>query len=154
MPEKTSPHISTENIDNANRYTDNLAISVYPPTHKKEKPPSKYRKLINWTIGSAVLAAIYAHFIWATWYFIEKTESTLDSTTCTGYGFWMIVFIFINFGVAYKFVLKKYLIPPIERYMWPLCSKKYHMLPPDFLLYFSWLFLSSSLLTLVMTGGD
>ncbi|XP_063923916.1 sodium/nucleoside cotransporter 2-like isoform X2 [Zophobas morio] len=131
MPEKTSPHILTENNSNANGYTDNLAISGYPPTHKKEKPPSKYRKLVNWTIGSAVLAAIYAHFIWATWYFIEKTEATLDSTTCTGYGFWMIVFIFINFGVAYKFVLKKYLIAPIERYMWKPCAALFKKVPDD-----------------------
>ncbi|KAJ3652470.1 hypothetical protein Zmor_018431 [Zophobas morio] len=129
MSEKTGPHASTENIINANGSSDDLAVPVYVPTPKNAKPPSKYRKIINWTIASAVLAAIYAHFIWATWYFIEKTEGTLDSTTCTGYGFWMILFIFINFGVAYKFVLKKYCIPPIERYVWKPCAALFKKVP-------------------------
>ena len=61
--------------------------------------------------------------------FRALVEGTLDSTTCTGYGFWMILFIFINFGVAYKFVLKKYCIPPIERYVWKPCAALFKKVP-------------------------
>jgi pyrimidine nucleoside transport protein len=99
MPE----YSSTENI-------------VAPATAQFASPQSKNQKndIIKRTIQGVIVALIYAHFAWATYYFVEKTDDTLDATTCTGYGFWMILFIFINYGLLHSFVLKKYCFPHLS----------------------------------------
>ncbi|KAK5638673.1 hypothetical protein RI129_012968 [Pyrocoelia pectoralis] len=52
-----------------------------------------------------------AYFAWATYYFNEFSSDSLSSTTCTGYGLLMILFILIYFGVAYYLIIKPYIIP-------------------------------------------
>ncbi|KAB0791711.1 hypothetical protein PPYR_03511 [Photinus pyralis] len=50
--------------------------------------------------------ALVSYFALATYYFIEFSNDTLESTTCTGYGFLMIIFILVYFGVAYSLIIK------------------------------------------------
>ncbi|XP_031329881.1 solute carrier family 28 member 3-like isoform X2 [Photinus pyralis] len=55
--------------------------------------------------------ALVGYFAWATYYFVEFSNDTLASTTCTGYGFLMIIFVLVYFGVAYSLIIK----PVIKR---------------------------------------
>ncbi|XP_971690.2 solute carrier family 28 member 3 [Tribolium castaneum] len=100
------------------------------------KTKGKHTKIVNLMIKLAVFVLINAHFIWASYYFINNTSDTLDSTTCSGYGLWIIVFIFIYFLTLYSLLLKPYILPlidtkklaplfkPINRIPhWPLVSR-------------------------------
>ncbi|EFA05195.1 Sodium/nucleoside cotransporter 2-like Protein [Tribolium castaneum] len=100
------------------------------------KTKRKHTKIVNLMIKLAVFVLINAHFIWASYYFINNTSDTLDSTTCSGYGLWIIVFIFIYFLTLYSLLLKPYILPlidtkklaplfkPINRIPhWPLVSR-------------------------------
>ncbi|XP_031330960.1 solute carrier family 28 member 3-like isoform X2 [Photinus pyralis] len=51
------------------------------------------------------------YFAWATHYFVNFSSDSLASTTCTGYGLLMIIFILVYFMVAYYLIIKPFLLP-------------------------------------------
>ncbi|XP_044260564.1 sodium/nucleoside cotransporter 2-like [Tribolium madens] len=119
---------STQNIVNSH--------SLETVENGAPKTKQKHKKFVNLLIKLAVLLILKAHFIWATIYFVTNSDDTLDSTTCTGYGFWMIIYIFIYFIIFYNVLLKPYIIPFISnltsKYLspqlkkipfWPLVSR-------------------------------
>ncbi|KAF2904936.1 hypothetical protein ILUMI_01239 [Ignelater luminosus] len=67
---------------------------------------------------------LIGYFSWATYYFLEYSDSTLDTTTCSGYGFLMILFIFINFGIIYYWLIKPFVIPIFNNLLWKPLSKE------------------------------
>ncbi|RZC34586.1 solute carrier family 28 member 3 [Asbolus verrucosus] len=110
-----SEYTSTENIIKEN--VENLQIEDGRILENKQRKKSS-RYWINLALKLITIGLIWAHFIWATYYFIDKTSDTLEATTCTGYGFWMILFIFIHFGIMYKLALKPYVMPKFRKYVW------------------------------------
>ncbi|KAK9754110.1 Na+ dependent nucleoside transporter N-terminus [Popillia japonica] len=70
-----------------------------------------------------------SHFIWATYYFIDQTDETINNTIllndetinntmCHGYGFLMLLYMVITYGFTYVWCLKPYVIKPIGKYIW------------------------------------
>lgn len=56
------------------------------------------------------------------------SDSSFDSTTCSGYGFITILYVFITYGLLYKYLVKPYLLGAIKVYIWsPVVSVLYRI---------------------------
>ncbi|KAI4454725.1 sodium/nucleoside cotransporter [Holotrichia oblita] len=64
-------------------------------------------------LKATVFLMFTAHFIWATYYFIDQTDETINNTMCHGYGFLLLLYIAITYGFTYTWCLKPYVIKPI-----------------------------------------
>ncbi|GJQ81924.1 hypothetical protein Trydic_g20392 [Trypoxylus dichotomus] len=62
--------------------------------------------------------AITAHFIWATYYFIDQTNETINNTMCHGYGFLLLLYLIVTYGFTYTWCLKPYVFRPFGKLVW------------------------------------
>lgn len=46
-------------------------------------------------------------------------DETLGSTACSGFGFYLLLFVIVNFGIAYKLVLKSFFFVPLIKALTP-----------------------------------
>ncbi|CAH1099493.1 unnamed protein product [Psylliodes chrysocephalus] len=116
---------STEVIVN-----DNEKDSV-PNETKKSKNGLKHilnlpKAQRTYLTSSLVFAAFTSFFAWATYYYIQETDSgwePLRATTCNGYGFLLILYCFFIFGYINVYILKPIVYPAYKSFHEPTVSK-------------------------------
>ncbi|XP_017778554.1 PREDICTED: sodium/nucleoside cotransporter 2 [Nicrophorus vespilloides] len=91
--------------------TSDILVDLQVETSSRSQKIQKF-------VPFVVLAVITAHFAWATQYFIVETDDVLRHTCCDGYGFLMILYIFIAFGYSYAYLIKPYMLGPVSRCLW------------------------------------
>lgn len=89
---------------------DEMQLQELPTTDPdlvKKSPKSQY---ISWCIQATIFILLTVHFGFATKYFLDSDQE-FKHTQCTGYGFLMILDIFILYGFSYKYLISPYCIP-------------------------------------------
>lgn len=78
----------------------------------------KFCKHSNFILKFGFIGIIYSYFAWATYYQITVTKLPITQTACSGYGFLVILFSFITFGIFYSHFLKANVVPAINEHIW------------------------------------
>lgn len=83
-----------------------------PDSVKKSSTASRY---ISAGIQVTLIVLLIVHLGFSTKYFIDNSDESVGETTCTGYGFLIILDAFILYGFAYKYVIRPYCLPVVNQ---------------------------------------
>ncbi|KAL3271112.1 hypothetical protein HHI36_021607 [Cryptolaemus montrouzieri] len=65
-----------------------------------------------------VLTILIGYFLWATYYQVFLLETSLNASLCTGYGFLIILYCLIIYGISYNYLLKPRVLPKVDKHLW------------------------------------
>lgn len=114
---------STENIIKDEIYNGDHTVAVKDHYSQEEQ----YNKVRNRHIRKVIIRIVIflivtGYSLWATYYFVKNTDpldlDAFSNSTAQGYGLLVILYIFYLYTSLYYYVLKPFLLPTVNRFLW------------------------------------
>lgn len=85
---------------------------------EEERSQNFYERNSNSITKSVILLILLAYFIWATYHQVFVLQINIDTTFCSGYGFLIVLYGLLAFGLSYNYLLGPSLMPHIYENLW------------------------------------
>ncbi|KAK9876048.1 hypothetical protein WA026_011159 [Henosepilachna vigintioctopunctata] len=142
------------NVQRMRNYDSINGQSTMQLVKEEEQEESFLKKNKSTIYKFIVLLLLISYFLWATYYQIFVLQTNVDATLCTGYGFLIIVYSFIAFGISYSYLLGPRVVPQIKTNVWTPLTEKFRNSKYAAIIFYIVFFVALGIFLAIDTAND